>query len=138
MTTVRPVTKRSRWAIPKHAFYTAYHFALQYNDLRKEYQSNCELTSVVYDGMPKGNSLASTTEKMAIKNAQIKKKIDIIEQAAYEADPEISKWILYAVTTEGATFDYLYLARGIPCSRNTFYDRRRKFYYILDKKLKEM
>ena len=54
----------------------------------------------------------------------------MVEQAAIEAEPELYSYILKAVT-ENLTFVVLKNVYGIPCERDMFYDRRRKFYWVL-------
>ena len=51
-------------------------------------------------------------------------------KADMAADPELYSYILKAVT-EGTTFVVLKSLYGIPCERDMFYDRRRKFYWVL-------
>ena len=91
---------------------------------------------MVYDGMPHGNNVGSPTESLAIKRAELSAQIQGLEQTAYEADPALAKWILKGVTDENATYTYLQMMMDIPCSRNTYYSRRRYFFWLLDKKVK--
>lgn len=59
----------------------------------------------------------------------------MIEESAKQADHQLYKYILKAVTEEGITYKYLKTVMNIPAGRNYFYEKRRKFYYILSKKL---
>lgn len=56
--------------------------------------------------------------------------MEMVEQAAIGADPDIYSYILRCVTS-GISYDKM-VASGIPCSRDYFYDRYRKFFWILD------
>lgn len=56
----------------------------------------------------------------------------MVEQSAMAADPELYSYILKAVT-EDLTFGTLKSLYDIPCERDMFYDRRRKFYWVLDR-----
>lgn len=73
------------------------------------------------------------TEKLAIKRAQLSKKINLIEQTAKTADPFHYPYLLKGVTT-GISYEKL-LAEGMPCSRNTYYKHRRYFYWLLSEKM---
>lgn len=73
------------------------------------------------------------TGDTAIKRAYLTRRISLIEQAAVEADPDIYKWILKAVT-EWYSYEYLRGVLGIPCSRDYYYDKYRKFYWCLSRK----
>lgn len=44
---------------------------------------------------------------------------------------ELGKGIILKAVTEGTTFVVLKSLYGIPCERDMFYDRRRKFYFVL-------
>ena len=46
------------------------------------------------------------------------------------ADKDLAKYILMAVTY-GHSYTYLKAKLDIPCSKDTYYDRYRKFFWIL-------
>ena len=85
--------------------------------------------------MPSGSGSSNETEALAIRRMELKKKIETIEQTAIEADAELYPYILKAVTNEWATFRYLKDSLGMPCEKDMFYERRRKFYYLMSKKI---
>lgn len=58
-------------------------------------------------------------------------RMKVIEQAAIETDPYLASYILKAVT-EGHPYNYLKTRLEIPCSRDTYYDRYRRFFWLLD------
>lgn len=131
------LSKKNKWWISTHSFYAAYHFAMKYGEWKDEYR-NLEnpLSSPGMDGMPHGNGgVSKPTEQAAVKKAELKNKMQLIEDTARETDEQLYNWIMKAVTTEGVTYIYLQNIMRIPCSRNTFYERRRKFYYLLSKKM---
>ena len=47
----------------------------------------------------------------------------------------IYPWILEGVTTDYATYRYLRDSKKIPCGKKMYYERRRKFYYLMSKKI---
>lgn len=130
------LSRKNRWWISKHSYYAAYHFAMKYREWKDEYK-NLEntLSSPGYDNMPHGSGISKPTEDDGIKKAELDTKITLIEQTVREADKEMYRWLLKAVTQEGITYNYLKQIMDIPFSRNTFYDRRRRFYYLLSKKI---
>lgn len=73
------------------------------------------------------------TENLALRRVQISKKIDMIEKTAREVDPFIYKYLIKGVT-EGVPYEKLF-SSGITCSRNTYYTRRRMFYWKLSEKM---
>ena len=130
----KPLSER-KWGITKHAFYQAYHFALRYNEFKDilKYKTDT-VGSQEMEGMPRGNENSDATQSLAIVRQQMAENCELIEQTALEADADIYQYILKAVT-EGATFKYLKTVMDMPCEKDMFYDRRRKFYYLLSKKM---
>lgn len=55
---------------------------------------------------------------------------DLIRETCNSADPTIAEYIFKAVT-EGCSYTYLKTALGIPCGRSMFFDRYRKFFWLL-------
>ena len=132
---VRPLNER-KYNISKHRFAEVYHFCLQYSEWKDELKYKTDnLNGVQITGMPTAHSGVSSVETLAIRRAILEGKCKVIEQTAIETDSEIYQYILKAVTNEFISYNYLYTVMGIPCSRNTWYERRRKFYYLLAEKI---
>ncbi len=134
MPNVRPLNKR-KYEISKHRFYELYHFCLQYNDWLQELNLLSEIKSTAFDGMPYGQGYSDRTGNLAIRKSVLKEKCELIEKTAEEADADICKYILKAVTNEGVTYAYLKTVLDIPCGKDLYYNRRRRFYYLLSKKI---
>ena len=96
--------------------------------------SNHTVKSVVLSGMPGSHSFKDQTSELAEKRVGWQEKIDLVEATAEEADPILKNFIIKAVTNDGVT--YLSQRMEIPCGKNMYYEKRRKFYWLLDKKLK--
>lgn len=137
MPKIRPeLSKRNEFWISKHQFYVAYHYALQYNEWRDEYEQIIGgLRGVAYDGMPHGSGTGKPTETAAMRAAELSAKMETVQETARLADPTLVKYLLKAVTNEGITYDYLRGIMGIPCGHNQYYRARRRFYYLLSQKL---
>ena len=136
-TEIRPeVSEKNPYYISKHRYYELLHFCRQYNDFVMEKNNILgsyvrpviHLTKVPY-ATPNGEHL----ENWAIRLADVDEKIQLIEQATVDADEQLSGYILMAVSG-GIGYDALDARYNIPCSRNTFYDRYRKFFWILDQR----
>ena len=84
------------------------------------------------EDVPTNNMLGDPTAKRAIMKAYYKEKIDSIEDVAIEADRYLYKYILKAVT-EGLSYTYLRSKLDMPCGRDMYYDRYRKFFWLLSK-----
>lgn len=133
-TVIRPeISEKNKYWIDKHRYYELKHFCMQYLSWKKTYAAIDELsrTSSVFDRMPSSNLPSNLTEKYAIRKAYYSSKIDMIEKAAIDADQDLYIYILKAVT-EGLSYTYLKSKLEIPCSRDTYYDRYRRFFWLLN------
>ena len=56
----------------------------------------------------------------------------MIEKTAKEADNELSEYIVIGVT-ENMSYDLLRVTYNIPCCKDIYYDRYRRFFWLLNK-----
>lgn len=124
------ISQKNKYWIDKHRHYELKHFCLQYPTWKKLYSSIGDITIGNNIMRSRNNSISDPTSKMAMKRLMYKNRIDMVEQAAREADPVLYKYILKAVT-EGLSFTHLRTKLQMPCGRDMYYDRYRKFFWIL-------
>ena len=126
------ISVNNKYYIDKHRYYELKHFCLQYTEWKKAYTSCCEaiIFASRYDDMPVVNAPGDLTAKYAIKRVQYAERVKMIETAAKEADDFLYPYILKAVT-EGLSYPYLKTRLNIPCGRDMYYDRYRKFFWLL-------
>ena len=135
MANVRSLNK-DKYSINKFRFRELYYFCLQYDEWKERLNDKRNpLKGVSYNGLPGSGNPGDPTAKAAIECAEISKKCAIVEAAAKAADPELHEFILFAVTHEGISFNYLKVNKEMPCERDRYYNSRRKFYFHLDKLL---
>ena len=134
-TIIRPeLSEKNKYWVERHRYYELKHFCLQYPIWKKSY--------LALDGLSKkpaeleifvqNSSCSDPTNKCAIAKAYYSERMDLIEKVAEETDPELSSYILVAVT-EGHSYEYLKSRLDIPCCRDTYYDRYRRFFWLLNK-----
>lgn len=134
--TVRPeLSKSNRYWIEKNRYYELKYFCLQYQSWKRRYEeldgfSGRSIDDIVYSKL---NNIANPTHRTAEERSLYLERMEVIERAAIEADPYLASYILKAVT-EGLSYVYLKSRLEIPCSRDTYYDRYRKFFWVLDRK----
>ena len=134
MPNVRDLGKK--YGINKFRYRELYYFCLQYKSWIDELNyKTSTVKSIEITDMPLTHSNSSETERLAIRRSELKSKCELIEKTAIETDSELYRYIIKAVTEEYVGFNYLVTVMDMPCSRNTFYERRRRFYYLLDKKI---
>lgn len=124
-----------KYNINKYRFRELYYFCLQYNEWKEELKSNVHtVKSIQISDMPSSHGCHDQTADLAERRVALKEKCELIERTAIETDAEIYQYIIEGVTRDYATYNYLN-SKGMPCGRDVYYDRRRKFYYLLSKKI---
>ena len=133
-TDIRPeLSKKNKYYIPKERFYELKHYCLQYKSWQRAYNAlnpgihtivlpSNTVTSVREFSDPTGNVAASRT--------YFYNKMAQIQRIAREADPELAPYILLAVTS-AQSYVYQSTKLRIPCSKDIFYDRYHKFFWLL-------
>ncbi len=137
MANVRSINK-DKYNISNYRFRELYYFCLQYSEWKaalKELRNPLKGTQI--SAVPASGDPGNPTMKNALKCAELTYKCELIETAAKMADPELYEYIIYAVTNEDISFNILKIQKDIPCERDRYYDRRRKFYFVLDKLLRK-
>ena len=127
------ISEKNKYWIDKHRYYELKHFCLQYREWRKIYASYCEaivFTSKIGHSTSTGLH-SDLTSRYAIERAYFADKIKMIEKAAKDSDDFLYPYILRAVT-EGLSYTYLKTKLEIPCGRDMYYDRYRKFFWLLN------
>lgn len=132
---VRPINEK-KYDISKHRFLELYHFCMQYSEWKDELKYKKDtVRSIEVTDMPTSHGNGDATANLAVRRAELQRKCELIKQTAIEADPDIYQYIIKGVTTEYATYRYLREIAGMPCGKNMYYDRRRKFFFLLSKKM---
>ena len=126
------ISEKNKYYIDKHRYYELKHFCLQYNEWKKAYAACNEsiIFASKFEKEPASNVHSDLTAKYAIKKLQYGTRIKLIERIAVEADDFLYPYILKAVT-EGLSYTYLKARLDIPCGRDMYYDRYRKFFWLL-------
>ena len=126
------ISEKNKYYIDKHRHYELKHFCLQYPMWKRKYAGlgNLSVVSQFGEKVPTSNKLGDPTGTCAVMKVQLLEKIELVERIAKEADNEIHEYILKAVT-EGLSFPYLKTNLNIPCGKDMYYDRYRKFFWLL-------
>jgi hypothetical protein len=132
-TLIRPeISVKNKYWIDKHRHYELKHFCLQYPAWKRAYEiSNIpSMSKSVLDKVPASNLHGDPTAKHVLKRAYYRERIDLVEKVAKETDRYLHEYILKAVT-ENRSYVYLKTKYDIPCGKDLYYDRYRKFFWLL-------
>lgn len=123
--------KNDHW-IDRNRYYELKYFCLQYPGWKKEYASLDGYSECSYDLVPVSKeNTPNPTLKYVERRSLYFERIKMIEQTAIDTDPYLASYILKAVT-EGLSYTQLNSRLEIPCSRDTYYKRYRRFFWLLN------
>lgn len=125
------ISQKNKYWIPKFRYLELKNWCLQYPDWKKDLASISELKthSQIF---PSGNFSDSTLATVLMRDKFLV-NITLLEDIAKQADDFLAPWIIKGVT-ENISYDYLHLKLDMPTSRDTYYDRYRRFFWLLDQK----
>lgn len=126
------VSMKNRYWIDKHRHYELKHFCLQYPMWKNAYAAFDDVTVPLstIERVPTDNLPGDPTAKRVMMKAHYLEKIQLIEEVAKETDRYLYKYIIKAVT-ENLSYTYLKSKLEIPCGRDMYYDRYRRFFWLL-------
>jgi len=127
-TVIRPeISEKNKYHISKHRHYELKHFCLQYPEWRRSYTEADGFGRIASES---DTRYSDRTAKHGTLRAKYIDRIKLIEEAARLADDGLSHYILKGVT-EGYSYTYLKTTMNMPCGRDMYYDRYRRFFWLL-------
>lgn len=128
------ISEKNKYWIDKHRHYELKHFCLQYPIWKKAYMDldRVGVSVSAVERIPTNNLPGDPTAKYAMVKAQLTERIEMVENIAREADDYLWSYILKAVT-ENLSYTHLKARFDIPCGKDMYYDRYRKFFWLLSK-----
>lgn len=131
---IRPdLSLLNKYHISKHRYYELKHFCLQYYEWKLAYNDAIYERGKSVIALGKASGTPDPTGNLAAVMAKYSSYMAMIEETAKDADPEIGEYLFRAVTEE-LSFTYLKTSCYIPCERDMYYDRYRRFFWLLDKR----
>jgi hypothetical protein len=130
---IRPeLSVKNKYWIDKHRHYELKHFCLQYPEWQRAYNafSDPSIPLSTIERVPTSNLPGDPTAKRAIMKTKYAEKMHLIEKTARATDKYLWEYILKAVT-ENLSYTYLKSKLDIPCGRDMYYDRYRRFFWLL-------
>lgn len=126
------ISQKNKYWISKHRYYELKHFCMQYPEWKKVYSEICDdnLPLSMIETIPTENFSNDPTAQRALLKAFYAERIKMIEKTALEADPCLHEYIIKGIT-EGRSYTYLSTTMRIPCGKDMYYDRYRKFFRLL-------
>lgn len=127
------LSSKNKYWIERHRYHELKHFCMQYPIWKKSLNaiSMIESSKTHVSGSDNQN-ISNHTAAIAEARMYYTEKITMLEQISEKTDPDLAKYILKGVT-EGISYDYLKTKLDIPCCKDTYYDRYRRFFWLLDK-----
>lgn len=128
------ISEKNKYYISKHRYLELRHFCLQYYEWERDVNSAIFIQERPFrDVLRHSSDLPDKTSDLAIRNAQKSLYMRLVKDTCFETDKDIGKWLFIGVS-KGESFDRLKMLYSLPCEKDMYYDRYRKFFWLLDKK----
>lgn len=132
-TDVRPeLSEHSKYHISRHRYYELRHFCMQYPEWMEKVSGMDMIWNSRLNTLHAHSAISDPTSKTAIERERYLNNMHLIEKACMDTDKELSNYIFKAVT-KGTSFVELSTLYEMPCGKDMYYDRFRKFFWVLDK-----
>lgn len=128
------LSTRNPYYIPKERRYELKYHCLQYGLwIKRRRELIDSIGNLGHSRSPvRGSSIPDPVYKISAAITYYDELIKEVERCCHEAEPELEGYLLKGVT-EGLSYDKLYAMYEIPCGKDMYYDRYKRFFYILDK-----
>lgn len=128
------VSEKSKYYISPHRYLELRHFCLQYKEWEAALKETNYVSSMSVRPVTRHDRRRKDmTGNTAARRAQLSLYMKMVKDTCFESDESIGKWLFLGVT-RGVAFRSLKTLYEIPCEKDMYYDRYRKFFYLLDKK----
>ena len=121
------ISKRSPYYISKHRYLELKHFCLQYPEWLSELKS---LNYYGAAGDGRSSDISKPVERIVLRRDKLLNWTGMVEQSCMASDGDIFEYLIKSVCY-GASYGNL-RADGMPCSKDYFYERYRRFFWHLD------
>lgn len=129
-TVIRPeLSQNNSYHISKHRYYELKHFCLQYHEWESARRTDILKSSSI---IKPGSEWSDPVGDAAAKNADIYRNMKLVRDAALSIDG-IGEYIFKAVT-DGYSYNYLRTKLGMPCGKSYYYEKYRKFFWVLNER----
>lgn len=129
------LSKKNAHRLPANRYYELKHHCLQYDRWCEEYNESTAPAAARTDGEPCRSGNGNPTESIGSKKAELKLKIDRVDQTVLDAaGPVLAPFLLAGVTKKNIGYKYLRTVKHIPCGRDYYYKMYHYFFWLLDKR----
>lgn len=125
------LSKDSKYYLPKETYLTVRHYCRQYPSWEAVLSTDPDTSRAITYDVPRVQTSGDSdpASEIAIKRAEIARKKKLVDDAVREAAPEIERFLKLGVCYGMSEWDLE--GMGMPCGKDLYYDRMRKFYWIL-------
>ena len=122
------ISRKNENYISKHRYLELKHFCLQYSEWERKWREIAVIRAYDPEKIPGEDFPSKLVEDVAIRRMTLERNMQMVWDICKQADESIADYIFECVTT-GRSFKYM---EGIPCGKDYFYERYRKFFKLLD------
>lgn len=128
------LSKKNPYWIPREKYYELLYFSRQYWTMMQEKKELLRTyPTISYEENYTITDISNPVERSVFRVSYLTDMMKLIEDTVKEVDPDIYKWLRIGVTTD-KSYEYLNQKMGLPMSRSAYYERYRKYFFLLSKK----
>lgn len=133
----RVLNEKNPYYLPKQEFLTVLHFALQYPAWEAELRTVPDTSKAITYDADKVQTCGDYDPNVetAMRRYTIAMKKKLVDDTIAEVAPEIADHLLLGVCYGFTFWQLKAMEKPIPCEKDMYYNRRRRFYYELSKKI---
>ena len=126
--------KLEKYGISKHRYMELMGFCRQYPEWKQALQEITYIRGKEHYASPKPTNynVGDPVGNSVIRKTILETKIKLIEDAAKETDKDLYEYIIKGVCYN-VPITYLEMIEGMPCGKSAYFEKRRYFFYLLDK-----
>ena len=129
------LSKDSKYYLPKETYQMVQHYCRQYRTWEDELSTEPDTSRAITYDVPRVQTSGDgdPTSETAMGRAEIAKKKKMVDDTIHEVAPEIEEFLKRGVCYGDP--EWILEQDGMPCGKDLYYDRKRKFYWTMAKKL---
>lgn len=126
------LSKKNPYHLSKYRMYELKYFCLQYPEWKQEYNDLETRISQSWNGETVcQNALSRPVEELVLRREDLARRMRLVEESAQATD-EVIGWYIFKAVTDGLSFTKVKMVYEIPCEADMWYNRWRKFFFILN------
>ena len=133
----RELSQKNKYWLSQNRLFQVQYFCYQYDEWKNQINGLSILKSPTIDSLPITGGKSDPTQRIALEISELQRKIDLVENTVREVDKDLYNYLLIGFTHREVSYEYLNTFLGMPCGRRQYYQKYRRFYWMISKKMRD-